>query len=309
MTNSTTTVANGSTITPADQRIRSTVYLQLVFIILFWSSNWLVMKTALLNASPFQFNFLRFWGSALVMAALAFPLRVPLAPLAGERLPLAIVGILQIAGMLAFSTIGLQYVGPGRAAVLVYTMQLWALPIGWLMTRERIRAMAWLGGAIGFAGLILFVNPRLINWHDPRVLMGNGLILCGAVCWALGSCFYRRYRFKSAFWTQTFWQVLWSAIVITPVPMLVAQHRPLLFTSHLILALVFNWFCPTALAYFLWSKVLTVMPTSRAGQIVCLVPVLTFVESAIIFHERITSGVALGIFVIFLGMYLTVRSR
>ena len=118
-------------------------------------------------------------------------MRQSLLPVRGERLPLALIGIVQIAGSQFFSTVGLQYVAAGRTVVLLYTMQLWALPLGWLINRERISLRALCGGAVGFLGLFLFFNPPAMNWRDPQVLLGNCLCLSAGLSWALGACLYR----------------------------------------------------------------------------------------------------------------------
>ena len=61
-----------------------------------------------------------------------------------------------------------------------------------------------LGAAIGFAGLVLFMHPGLVDWSDRDVLAGNALLLLAAFTWALGSCLYRRQAWRSPFWAQTF---------------------------------------------------------------------------------------------------------
>ena len=71
-------------------------------------------------------------------------------------------------------------------------MPLWAIPIGLFLWPEPIGRRALVGAAIGFAGLVLFMNPGLVDWTDPRVLAGNALLIAAAILWALGSCLYRR---------------------------------------------------------------------------------------------------------------------
>jgi drug/metabolite transporter (DMT)-like permease len=295
--------------TTRTEQPQKNIYLLLGLTILFWAANWLLNKHILAQISPLSFNVLRFAGAAAVMAALSLAMRVPLVPVPGERVPMGIIGLFQVAALLELGTVGLQWVGPGRATVLAYTMQLWALPLGWLIARDRVRPMALLGGLIGFAGLVMFVNPLLINWRDSRVLLGNAMLLGGALCWAIGSSLYRRRRWQTPFWTQAFWQVLWTAPAVTIVAIVFREPRPILWSAGLIAVLAYNWICATALCYWWWGKVLVAMPVARAGQIVCLVPITAVLMSAAIYGEPITFMLAASMIIIAIGIVLTVRSR
>jgi drug/metabolite transporter (DMT)-like permease len=200
------------------------VYLWLAILILIWAANWSLVKSIFGYISPPTFILWRFCGAPLVMTAIMLASRQPMLPASGERTPLAIIGILQIALCLGISTFGLSYVGAGRAAVLMYTMQLWVLPLGWLIAGERITGKAIFGGVAIFFGLLLFMNPMLVNWHDPKVLFGNALVLISALCWALGACLYRRHKWRTPFWSQAFWQILWSGLVIGISAPLLSPH-------------------------------------------------------------------------------------
>lgn len=125
-------------------------YLRLTGLILIWAANWPLTKGVLGYISPFDFVFWRFWGAIVIMAAMTVARRQSLLPANGERTRLAVIGIVQIAFCMGLGTLGLTYVGAGRAAVLMYTMQLWALPIGWLVNDERITRMALIGGLAVF---------------------------------------------------------------------------------------------------------------------------------------------------------------
>jgi drug/metabolite transporter (DMT)-like permease len=79
-------------------------------------------------------------------------------------------------------------------------MPLWAIPIGLFLWPEPQGRNQLIGAATGFAGLVLFMNPGLVDWRNGRVLAGNALLLLAAILWALGSCLYRRRAWRSSFW-------------------------------------------------------------------------------------------------------------
>lgn len=286
-----------------------TVYAQLAGIVLFWSSNWPFMKIALADMGPLTFCAVRLFGAAIGVMALAPLLRFPLLPARGDRLPLAAIGLMQVGLMMALSNVGLQYVAPGRAAVLVYTMQMWALPLGVLILGERVSARRLAGALLAFAGVVVFFNPLLVDWSDGRALLGNGLLLACAATWALGATLYRRRVWHTPFWTQTFWQIALSSLAMIPFALAMEGHRPIHLTQPLLLVIAYNVLIATSLCYWWWSKALAVMPASQAGQFVCLVPVVALLLSAAFMNEPLTVGVAISVALICAGILLTARAK
>ena len=153
--------SSATPVTTASQhraRIPLSTYVGLGGAVLIWAANWAMTKSVLPDISTLSFVAYRFLTAAPFMVLLTLPMRQSLLPRRGERLPLALIGIVQIAGSQFFSTVGLQYVPAGRTVVLLYTMQLWALPLGWLVNREHISLRALGGGAVGFLGFVSFLQ-------------------------------------------------------------------------------------------------------------------------------------------------------
>lgn len=290
-----------------DPRVPLSVYAGLGGAVLIWGATWAMTKSVLHDISPLSFVAYRFLTAAPFMAALTIPMRQSLLPLRGERLPLALIGIVQIAASQFFSTVGLQYVASGRTVVLIYTMQLWALPLAWLINREPIGWRALCGGMVGFGGLLLFFNSPPVNWRDPQVVLGNCFCVGGGLFWALGACLYRRRKWQTPFWTQTFWQVLWTAI--TTGPLLMGPQRATVWTGPVMAMIAYNAIGCTALAWWWWGKALSVMPVARAGQIVTLVPVLAVIIGVFWAGEPMTTGIAVSVVLICLGIVLALRGR
>jgi drug/metabolite transporter (DMT)-like permease len=295
--------------TGADAARPRIVYLYLAIVAGSFAGNWPVMKLALADAPGPIFVLLRLLGTLAVMAPLLIALRAPMVPRRDEILGQSVVGLLQIGGFLIFSIIGLSILPAGRAIVLAYTMPLWAIPIELWVAADRPRRGQLIGGAVGFAGLLLFMNPGLVDWGNWRVLAGNAMLLMAAASWALGSVLYRRQVWRSNFWTQTFWQVLVSVPAIALIAVPFGSGQPIRWTPILILVLAYNWIVTTALGYFLWNKVLSVMPAGVAGQVMALTPVGGFLLSVMIFGGDITPDIVVSIALIVGGIILTLRAR
>jgi drug/metabolite transporter (DMT)-like permease len=283
------------------------VYFYLAIIVVSWAANWPLMKLALADAPPLSFVLLRLVGTLALLAPAMLALRSPLLPERGERLGLFLVGQLQIAGFLICSIIGLSMLPAGRAIVLAYTMALWAIPLELWLEPRRLGRYQLLGAAVGFAGLFLFMNPALVDWSDPRALGANAMLLLAAICWALGSILYRRRAWRSGFWAQTFWQLAVSTAVIAAIALPDAIGRPIDWSPRLVAILAYNWVVTTALGYFLWNKVLSVLSAGVAGQVMALTPVGGFLLSLAMFGGAVTGDVVLSIGLIVTGIILALR--
>jgi drug/metabolite transporter (DMT)-like permease len=283
------------------------VYVYLAIMVGTWAGNWPLMKLALGDAPPMQFVLIRLIGAAALLSPFLLAVREPALPVLGERLGLAWVGLLQVAGFMIFGIIGLSIVPAGRAIVLAYTMPLWAIPIGLTLWPEAFGWRQFGGAAVGFAGIVLFMNPGLIDWSNARVLAGNAFLIAAAICWALGSCFYRSRSWRSPFWTQTFWQISVSIPPVAALAVFNTSGQPIHWSAKLVAILVYNWIVSTALGYFLWNKVLTMIPASVAGQVMALTPVGGFLLSIAIFGGAVGGDVIVSIALIIAGIILTLR--
>jgi drug/metabolite transporter (DMT)-like permease len=217
-------------------RARALAFFYLGLTILLWGSNWPMLKLAVADAPPIAFTAARLLGSATIVAVFLLVRRRPLLPERGERTLLAWSGFLQIGALLGANMIGLQFMPPGRAAVLTFTMSLWAIPLGAWLLHERPHPMKIVGGIVALLGLAIFFDPTLVDWRDPNALLGNGAILFGAVCWALGAVLYRRRRWRTEFWTQTFWQILMGGVPLLPIALAFETGLPIDLTGTLVIA-------------------------------------------------------------------------
>jgi drug/metabolite transporter (DMT)-like permease len=73
------------------------------------------------------------------------------------------------------------------------------------------------------------------------------------------------------------------------------------------LILAYNWIVATALGYFLWNKILTMMSAAVAGQVLALTPVGGYLLSSAIFGGAVSGDVVVSIVLIVAGIILTLR--
>src|SRR5947199_6041221 len=128
---------------------------------------------------------------------------------------------------------GLQFVPAGRAIVLGYTTPLWVAIGAAMFLSEHITRRRAIGIGCGLAGLAVIFNPRTLEWGDRNALIGSGLILLAAVCWAANIVYVRAHKWISTPFQLVFWQVLLAAGILSTVAMLTDGVPRIAWTIHL----------------------------------------------------------------------------
>ena len=222
-------------------------------VIVLWGVNWPVMKIGLESIPPFHFALARMLLGGLTMfavAALAGQLRVP----SRHDLPVVLsVGLLQMGAFMALVNWGLEFVGAGRAAILAYTTPIWVVPLSLLTLRERLPALKLLGLLLGLGGVAVLFNPLGFDWSDRHVLLGNGLLLLGALVWAVLIVQIRGHRWEGTPLSLAPWQFSVAMLALAPLALVVEHDEPIRWSTELALVLAYNG--PIATAFCFWAMI------------------------------------------------------
>jgi len=247
-------------------------------VVLAWGSNFTAMKLALQEVPPFLFVGLRF--------AVLLPLLAVLKRPAVPWWKIVAVGALINMGQFAFLFAALAADATAGMASLLIQMQ---VPLTILMSvlifGERLLPMQVAGLLVAMAGLGVFA----LSAGGNVTLTGLGLILMGALCWALGNLVLRRMGP-----VNTLALFVWASLV-PPLPMLalsmmVETPTPFATLAAMTLpgwgAVLYVALASTALGYTLWGALLARHPASTVTPFALLIPVVGVAVSGLILGER-----------------------
>ncbi|CAG0940163.1 partial putative cystine transporter YijE, partial [Gallionellaceae bacterium] len=173
-----------------------------------WGYTWVLAKQGLAYAPPFAFAAERCVGGALALFLALKLMGRPLKLVApGATLAIALA---QVTGFMVFSNWSLVEGGPGKTAVLIFTMPIWTLLLAWPILGERIRGKQWLAAASTLTGLMLIIEP----WNMHSSLFSKFLGVIAALCWAIGTVLVKRLRATQQvdLLSLTAWQTLIGAV-------------------------------------------------------------------------------------------------
>jgi drug/metabolite transporter (DMT)-like permease len=260
---------------------------------LLWGFNWPAVRISLTEIAPWTLRAggMAFAGLALVAIALARG--VPLAVPRRQWLRLIVAGFLSIAAfnvLLAFA----QLAAPtSRAAILTFTMPIWATILARLVLAEPFDRRRLLGLGLGAAGLICLGLPLIAS---GQFSIGLAFALVASVSWALGTIVSKRWPVSAPALAIAAWQLLIGGAV-AGIGMLVFEGVPVpkMLETRTLAALSFHILGAQALAYFLWFTVIARLPAGIASLGTLMVPAVGVLGSVLLLGERPTPSDWLGL--------------
>jgi drug/metabolite transporter (DMT)-like permease len=277
-----------------------TAWLLLGAVIIFWGINWPVMKYGLRYLPPLAFADLRLLLGGVVLAivaALRHELRWP----HREDWPLVWgVGLLQMAAFMGLTNLGLQYVPAGRSAILAYTTPLWVTPLAVLWLDERLTRLRLIGLLLGLGGVAALFNPFAFDWHNPKVLLGNGLLLFAALLWAILIVQVRGHRWRGSPLSLAPWQMLVAALTLMPFVLFFEDLGMLHWSAPLGWVLLYNGPIATAFCFWAMISVTRALPAITTSLSMLSVPLVGYAAAVLTLGEVISLSDSTG-FALILG--------
>lgn len=255
-----------------------------VVLTLLWGINWPVMKFSLREVGPLHFR-------ALVVT-IGWALLVGWYWLRGAdlRLPRQAVGrvamlmLPNIVGWNIGSIFGVAALASGRAAILGFTMPIWALLIGLVVFRERVFARQWFAVACA-AGAVL-----LLLWHELGTLSGAPVgmlwILGGAMSWAVGTLLIKRIPVSLSTEALTIWMLGLSLPLLWGFALWFEPSQTWSLSGPVVLAVLSSGVGAVAIAQILWFSIVRQLPPVASALSVMMVPVVGLMSAMPITGER-----------------------
>ncbi|MHB0767548.1 DMT family transporter [Bradyrhizobium sp. 5.13L] len=254
-----------------------------------WGFNWPVTKFLLAELPPLTLRGVTGVLGAVLLALLAIMRRQSLR-VEGPIWPrLLIAALLNVTGWMVLMGLALLWLPASEAALIAYTMPVWASIIAWPVLGERPTVLRTLGLVMAFAGLATIMGGNGIAASAEKA-PGIIMALAGAFGFAVGTVFSKKYPIHLPPLTAAAWQIGIGCLPISIIGLLVE-------TTHLSKVTPLGWwlllystvvqFC---IAYVSWFAALARLPASVAAIGTMAVPVIGVVASAFALGEPLGPG-------------------
>lgn len=273
----------------------------LMFLSLFWGFSWPMMKIGLREIPVWTFRTLCLFLGGFGILCIAKASRVKLTIPRSELQPLILVSLLHITGWQLCSAYGLIYMGAGRAAIIAYTMPVWASILGALILGERLTFARVIGLFLGLAGLLILIGPDIKAVGSAP--LGAIFMLGAALTWAGGTVLLKYFHWTMPITVLTGWQLIFGGIpviigafILDPMTVLLhVSWQATLATGYAIL--IGNIFC-----YWAWIKVLSLYPASVASIGTLAIPVIGVLSSALFLGESVGFREVVGLILVMMAL-------
>jgi drug/metabolite transporter (DMT)-like permease len=285
------------------------IYLILFAIVIVWGLSWPINKIGLAYIDPIWYAAFRLLTAAVSMLITVLIIKKLIIPKKQDWPLIIIIGLVQIGIFILLVNLGLKYVSAGRTAILVYTMPLWVMPIAAIFFKEHVHALKWIGFVLGICGIIILFSPWELNWHDHNALIGNGLLLIAALCWAISLLCARNMHWMRSPLELVTWQLFVGAIPVTIVACFTAPWHTIVWNHTLILSLLYTGIFGSAFGYWGAITISKELPSTTASLSLLAVPVASLLFSAAILHEHITVPTLIAMILILSGVLCAIVKK
>ena len=303
--------------TPADRpagvrlfRARHFAEIAVIAVMVIWAANFIVVKDATSHMPPVGFTFLRY---SLASVALVAILRWYEGSVRLPRPDVVRIFALGAVGFGAYQvlwTIGLQSIPAGDSALIIAATPVFTAVLAVAAGADTLSPMKFAGAVLSFVGVVIVIAAG-IGISMTGSLIGSGLTLVAALCWASYTAFAAPVLRRHSPLVLTTWATIAGTLAMAPIGLAQLLAPGALGPAQadrlvpIALAVAFSGLLAAALANVVVFNGVRLLGPTRVITLQSLVPAMAVVLAAVFLQEPIRPVQVLGGGIIILGVALT----
>jgi len=272
-----------------------------------WGFNWPVTKYLLSELPPLTMRGATGVIGASLLALLAIlrgqSLRVP-----RELWPrLVLAAFLNVACWMTLMGLALLWLPASEAALIAYTMPVWASVLAWPILGERPNLLRVISLIMAFAGLAAIMGGNGFAASAAK-LPGIIMALGGAIGFAVGTVLAKKLPLPLPPLSAAAWQIGIGCLPVAIVGLFVEKADVAALSNLGWILIVYSTVIQFCVAYVSWFAALARLPASVAAIGTMAVPVIGVIASAVALHEPLGVGQITALAFTLAGVVLATRS-
>jgi drug/metabolite transporter (DMT)-like permease len=256
----------------------------LVLLTVFWGVNWPVMKMGVADLPPLYFRTICIAGGLVVIWCWARLMNVPMKVPAGAWPVVLKLAIPNVIAWHLLAIVAIKMLPSGRAAILGYTMPVWAVVIGLIVFNERPLRRHWWGVAAALVGTLLLLSSEFTALTGSP--LGTVLMLAAAAAWGYGTHLMRRHLTDMPIIALTFWMLALTVVAMFVVSIVFEMPRWRMPDAIEWASIVYNMVLAIAFCHVVWAMLARKLPPAASGLSVMMIPVLGVFSGMWLLGER-----------------------
>ncbi len=257
----------------------------LSFLTLFWGINWPIMKYAVTDYPPLTFRLLcmviGIGALGAYMAARNDPFFVPKA----ERKRVLQLGFGNMVVWHVFAIVAVKYLSSGRAAIVGYTMPVWALLASAIFFKDRITVRGALGVLLALLATLLLAAEEFTSLVGQP--LGLGMMLIAAIAWGIGTAMMKNMTVSISNAALTFWMMILTIGFLLVLTIAFESSQWRMPTMGQWAAIVFNAVVIFGFCHVVWFRLARKLSPVASSLSIMLIPILGVFSGAWALNETI----------------------
>lgn len=284
----------------SSQHINAKDLFMVLIVTVTWGLNYPVMKFVVNNYPPSAFRAFTFLIGCMALGAYVHFKGISIAVPRQERRPLFKLSLFNMVGWHLPMIYGVSMLNSGRAAIIGYTMPVWALLTSALLYREKITVTALVGIALAMSAALLLAWGSAGQWGNHP--LGVAVMLLAAITWGTGNAMMKNSRLSISGITLTFWALFIAFVFFVLITTVFERDLWAWPTLMQWLAILYGGVITFAVSYVAWFHVARKLSAVSSGLSITLVPVFGVTGGALILGEAVTLPDIIALVLILLSM-------
>ena len=255
----------------------------LLFLTVCWGLSWPIMKFGIRYFPPITFRTLGLLAALPILFIFARSQHASLAIPKGHLLSLIKLSIPNVLVWNTMIILGIGMLSSGRAAILGYTMPIWAVLAGFILYKDKLSPMAWLGVICAGSGAILLLSGEFSNIAGKP--LGTILVLIGACSWGYGTVEMRKTVLAMPSISVTFWMIAISAIPLTIYTVIFEHSKWHQVDAWGWATIAYNGLMVFGMANIIWIQMARKLPPVVSSLSVMMIPVVGVFSGTLLLAE------------------------
>jgi len=282
-----------------------------LLIILIWAGSFIFIRIGLKDFPPITLAFLRFAAASIFL--LFFYLfnkdkEEKKLNLKAKFLELNILALTGVSLLYIFQFYSLKFISAATGSIVINSTTIFMALLSALFLNEKLNKRKVLGILIAFIGVSTLVSNGWKNIDfSSNQFLGGVLMLGAALCWAIYSVITKKVLQFNSSLTITLVTFLLGTVYLFPTAFILEDPIETIFKASKTgwFSVFYLAFLSSALAYFLWNKILMKREVAKVGAILYVIPIPTIIFEYFLLKEAITKITLIGAFLVIAGVYLT----